>query len=138
MRTHPSEKREAIKDGTIEAMSDALQLRAHKSNTTLDRSTSTSASSYRHHILLHQHVGVEEGEGRRGYAEAHGLQRLAASESQRKLRRLQTLQWIYRQQYLNLHLSRRSSRWARLQQHGKSIKSSHAQLYTGKEALSWS
>ena len=74
-------EREAMKDGTIEAMSDALQLPAHKSNTALDRSTSTSAPSLRHHILLLQHVGVEEGEGCRGYAEAHGLQRLAASES---------------------------------------------------------
>ena len=76
-----SSEREEMKDGTIEAMSDALQLRAHKSNTALDRCTSTSAPSLRHHILLHQHVGVEEGEGRRGYAEDHGLQRLAASES---------------------------------------------------------
>ena len=41
-----------MKDGTIEAMSDALQLRAHKSNTALDRCTSTSAPSLRHHTLL--------------------------------------------------------------------------------------
>ena len=49
-------EREAMKDGTIEAMSGALQLPAHKSNTALDRSTSTSAPSLRHHILLHRHV----------------------------------------------------------------------------------
>ena len=77
-----SSEREEMKDGTIEAMSDALQLRAHKSNTALDRCTSTSAPSLRHHILLHRHVSVKEGEGCRGYAEAHGLHRLAASESQ--------------------------------------------------------
>ena len=76
-----SSEREEMKDGTIEAMSDALQLRAHKSNTALDRCTSTSAPSLRHHILLHQHIGVEEEEGRRGYVEDHGLQKLAASES---------------------------------------------------------
>ena len=111
---HTSE-REAMKDGTIEAMSDALQLRAHKSNTALDRSTSTSAPSLRHHILLHRHVSVKEGEGCRGYAEAHGLQRLAASESQGSSDDCRRCNGsiVSNISISTCQLPRRSSRWAR-------------------------